>query len=73
MIGDRAGVAMLREKYRTAMEESPFRDAFRVIAGEASGGDVRQLAGQVAQIGDLQSFMAGYRQKIAGQNLSAIN
>jgi hypothetical protein len=57
------------------MEASPFRDAFRVISGGgvASSGDIRQLAGKVAQVADLQGFMASYRERLAKQKLSAIN
>jgi hypothetical protein len=72
---DRPGIAKLAAAYGTAMEASPFRDAFRVIAGgsAASSGDIRQLAGKVAQVGDLQGFMASYRDRLAKQKLSAIN
>jgi hypothetical protein len=72
---DRLGIAKLAATYGAAMETSPFRDAFRVIAGgsAASSGDIRQLAGKVAQVGDLQGFMASYRDRLAKQKLSAIN
>jgi hypothetical protein len=72
---DRPGIAKLAATYGAAMETSPFRDAFRVIAGgsAASSGDIRQLAGKVAQVGDLQGFMASYRDRLAKQKLSAIN
>jgi hypothetical protein len=57
------------------MDASPFRDAFRVIAGgsAANSGDIRQLAGQVAQVSELQGFMANYRERLAKEKLSAIN
>lgn len=73
--GDQAGVAQLAATYAVAMEAGPLRDAFRVVTGDPSAakGDIRQLAGKVAQISDLQSFMAGYRQKLSTQKLSAIN
>jgi hypothetical protein len=72
---DQQGVAKLAAAFGTAMEASPFRDAFRVIAGgsTASSGDIRQLAGKVAQVNDLQGFMASYRDRLAKQKLSAIN
>ncbi|HEX3498408.1 MAG TPA: hypothetical protein VHT04_03710 [Stellaceae bacterium] len=72
---DRPGVAKLATIYGAAMEASPFREAFRVIAGgsAASSGDIRQLAGKVAQVSDLQGFMASYRERLAKQKLSAIN
>jgi hypothetical protein len=72
---DRPGIAKLAATYGAAMEASSFRDAFRVIAGgnAASSGDIRQLAGKVAQVSDLQGFMASYRDRLAKQKLSAIN
>ncbi len=75
LAGDQAAIASLASAYGTAMDASPFRDAFRVIAGSgaATAGDIRQLAGKVAQVGDLQGFMASYRERLAKQKLSAIN
>lgn len=72
---DQAGIARLAATYGTAMDTSPFRDAFRVIAGggAAASGDIRQLAGKVAQVSDLQGFMASYRERLAKQKLSAMN
>ena len=72
---DQPGIARLAATYGTAMDASPFRDAFRVIAGgsAATSGDIRQLAGKVAQVSDLQGFMASYRDRLAKQKLSAIN
>ena len=75
LAGDQAGIARLAATYGLAMDASPFRDAFRVIAsgGAAPSGDIRQLAGKVAQVADLQGFMASYRERLAKQKLSAIN
>jgi tetratricopeptide (TPR) repeat protein len=75
LAGDQAGIARLAATYGLAMDASPFRDAFRVIAsgGTAPSGDIRQLAGKVAQVADLQGFMASYRERLAKQKLSAIN
>jgi tetratricopeptide (TPR) repeat protein len=75
LAGDQPGIAKLAATYGSAMEASSFRDAFRVIAGGGvtSSGDIRQLAGKVAQVADLQGFMASYRERLAKQKLSAIN
>jgi tetratricopeptide (TPR) repeat protein len=72
---DNGGTAALVAKYGEAMGASAYRDAFRVLSGTttAADGDIRQLAGKVAQVGDLQSFMAGYKQRLAGGKLSTIN
>jgi len=71
---DQAGIAELGRRYGPAMDAGPYRDAFRVIAGGTTAkGDIRQLAGKVAQINDLQSFMTDYKQKVQSDRLSAIN
>jgi hypothetical protein len=75
LANDEDGLGTLAERYAAAMEASPYKDAFRVItgAGVPSVGDIRQLADKVAQVADLQGFMAGYRQRLATDKLSAIN
>jgi hypothetical protein len=73
---DQTGLAKLRAAYGQAMGATSFAAAFRVLAGSDdgdAGADPRQLAVKVAQIGELQSFMATYRQKLAGAKLSTIN
>ena len=48
----------------------------RVLAGNDdtdTGGDPGTLASKVAQIGELQSFMSAYKQKLASAKLSSIN
>ncbi|HWK43279.1 MAG TPA: hypothetical protein VNT30_01060 [Stellaceae bacterium] len=72
---DRAGLETWRQKYSAIMDKTPDRDAFRVVAGDP-GDDVvsfRNLASKVAQVGELQSFMTAYRQRLASDKLSAIN
>jgi tetratricopeptide (TPR) repeat protein len=71
---DRAGLEQLRLKYGVPMDKTQFKDDFRILAGNAaSGGNFRTVADKVAQIGDLQSFMTAYRQRLAQDKLSAIN
>ena len=71
---DRAGLDQLRQKYAAPMDKTQFKDDFRILAGNAaSGGNFRTVADKVAQIGDLQSFMTAYRQRLAQDKLSAIN
>jgi hypothetical protein len=71
---DRAGLERLRQTYAAAMDKTQFKDDFRILAGNAaSGGSFKTVADKVAQIGDLQSFMTAYRQRLAQDKLSAIN
>ncbi|HEV2548464.1 MAG TPA: hypothetical protein VGU20_14080 [Stellaceae bacterium] len=74
--GDQKGLDDLRAHYGRAMAATPFADAFRVVAGEpgaAGEGDPRAIANRVAQLGELQSFMASYKERVAKEKLSAIN
>jgi hypothetical protein len=75
LAGDQKGLDDLRAHYGRAMAASPFADAFRVVAGEPGGSesDPRALANRVAQLGELQSFMASYKERLAKEKLSAIN
>jgi tetratricopeptide (TPR) repeat protein len=71
---DRAGLDQLRQRYAAAMDKTPLKDDFRLLAGNMTGGgNFRTLADKVAQLGDLQSFMSVYRQRLTQDKLSAIN
>ncbi|HXZ14750.1 MAG TPA: tetratricopeptide repeat protein, partial [Roseiarcus sp.] len=77
LAGDQLGLSDLRSGYGTAMAATPFADAFHVIAEDpvAGGpdGDPRALANRVAQVGELQSFMNGLKEKVEKDKLSAVN
>jgi tetratricopeptide (TPR) repeat protein len=76
LAGDQKGVDALRASYGKAMTDTPVADAFRIVAGDPGTGgeaDPRALASRVAQVGDLQSFMASYKERLAKDKLSAIN
>jgi hypothetical protein len=72
---DQAGLARLRSAFGPAMRESSAAATFDVLAGgnDAPTGDVATLAGKVAQIGELQSFVASYRQKLASAKVGTTN
>ncbi len=71
---DSKGLDALQWRYAAAMDQTPYRDAFRILAGtgmaETGPGTI---ADRVAQIGDLQSFMTSYKQRLQQDKLSAIN
>ena len=64
---DQAGLGRLRAQYGDAMGSTGFAGAFRVLAGSGAdaNADPRTFASQVAQIGELQNFMASFKQKLA--------
>ncbi len=59
------------------MAATAVADAFNVVAGDgpSTGGasDPRAVASRVAQVGELQSFMANYKERLAKDKLSDIN
>lgn len=71
---DRDGLEQLRQRYAAAMDKTQFKEDFRMLAGAQAGtGKFKTLADKVAQLGDLQSFMTAYRQRLNQDKLSAIN
>jgi tetratricopeptide (TPR) repeat protein len=74
--GDQAGLQKLRDAWAKPMAATPMADAFDVVAGDTGGdkdADPRAIARRIAQIGELQSFMASQRSRLATEKLSAIN
>lgn len=64
--GNQRAINRLRKDFGPGMDESPFRDAFRLIAGAQSLGlvDYRTIGGKVAQAENFQGFMAAYRERL---------
>ncbi|HUH84440.1 MAG TPA: hypothetical protein VLX85_07505 [Stellaceae bacterium] len=77
LAGDQLSLSDLRSGYGKAMAATPLADAFHVIAeapvAGGNDGDPRALANRVAQVGELQSFMAGLKEKVEKDKLSAVN
>jgi hypothetical protein len=76
LAGDQLGLSDLRSGYGKAMAATPFADAFRVVADDPTAvaeGDPRTVANRVAQVSELQSFIAGLKEKVAKDKLSAVN
>jgi tetratricopeptide (TPR) repeat protein len=66
---NKPALAKLRSGFGAAMAGSRYGDAFRVLVGNGApqaGGGPDVIAKQVAQIGELQSFMSATKQKLAG-------
>jgi len=60
------------------MSATPLATAFRIVAGDTSGGSDRDsdpvsIAKRVAQLPELQSFMASLKERVAKEKLSDIN
>jgi hypothetical protein len=72
---DTAGLDRIRGLYAQRLAGAPEADAFRVLTNRVDKDDTefRELAGSIAGINQLEAFMAGYRAKLKGSQLSAIN
>ncbi|MZR30796.1 hypothetical protein [Sneathiella litorea] len=63
---DKAGIRNLRQKYIDQMEGTADQAAFDLITkqNDPSETDFRERATVIAEVGKLESFMAGYREKL---------
>jgi hypothetical protein len=74
--GNQDGLDKLRKDWGPAIAGTQTAQAFNLItedanAGIAGGGNAADMAARIAEIGNLQSFMAAYRKRLAGDGLSA--
>jgi len=74
--GNQDGLDKLRNDWGPAIAGTQTAQAFNLItedanAGVAGGGTAADIATRVAEIGNLQSFMAAYRKRLASDGLNA--
>lgn len=73
---DRRALEQLRNQWTERMKGSAEADAFQVITAAVDPADadgIRQRTSAIAQINQLESFMASYRDKLSRGGVSAIN
>jgi len=75
LAGDDTASARLRGDYGSAMDDTPFKDAFRLIATPNATGlvDFRSVAGKVETVSNFRSFMDSYKQRLKEGKLSQLN
>lgn len=73
--GNDRGLLKLREDYRAAMIEAEFGDAFTLIATPEQFGLIEydSIAARVQVAENFRDFMASYKERLAGGDLSSIN
>ncbi|NQU58700.1 MAG: tetratricopeptide repeat protein, partial [Rhodospirillales bacterium] len=73
--GNERGIDRLRRDYSEAMNNTQFRDAFRLIASPHTLGLISfaSIAGKVMDVENFQSFMDAYQERLKQRKLSAIN
>jgi tetratricopeptide (TPR) repeat protein len=66
--GDEAGTTRLRDRFGAAMGRSPYAEVFRVLTADRAGAtpDIASIAARVSSLAPFESFMQGYRQRLAG-------
>jgi tetratricopeptide (TPR) repeat protein len=73
--GNERGIDRLRLDYGEAMDDSRFRDAFRLIASPDTLGLISytSIAGKVTDVKNFQTFMSAYQERLKARKLSEIN
>lgn len=73
--GNERGTAKLRQDYMGAMDNTPYKDAFRLISRPPAEGliDYQTIAGRVSEATNFQAFLNAYRAKLNQGKLSGIN
>ncbi|WP_157089306.1 tetratricopeptide repeat protein [Oceanibaculum pacificum] len=68
-------VALIRQNYAQSMDNTPYREAFRLITNTTSGdlADLQTLTQRFQEVQRFQSFLSNYREKLKNSQLSAIN
>jgi hypothetical protein len=74
--GNQDGIDKLRKDWGPDIAGTQTAQAFNLItedpdSGTAGGGSAADVAARIAEIGNLQSFMSAYRQRLASDGLSA--
>ncbi len=74
LAGDEATSARLRDDYGSAMDNTPFKDAFRLIASADSKGlvDFRSVASKVKTVSNFKNFMESYKNRLKEGKLSQL-
>ncbi|MBE0529703.1 MAG: tetratricopeptide repeat protein, partial [Rhodospirillales bacterium] len=72
--GNERGLSRTRTDFGPLMAESPYADAFRLIASPSETGliDYQTVAGKVKEAENFQSFMADYRDRLKTNKLSEL-
>lgn len=76
LANDRRALEQLRNQWTDRLKGSAEADAFQVITASVDPADadgIRQRTSAIAQVSQLESFMASYRDKLSRGGVSAIN
>jgi tetratricopeptide (TPR) repeat protein len=73
--GNQRGLSRLRQEYEAAMNATPLKDAFGLIASPDNVGlvDYRNIASKVKEVTDFGTYLAEYRERLKSGQLSRMN
>ncbi|MBB4266730.1 tetratricopeptide repeat protein [Roseospira visakhapatnamensis] len=75
LAGDETGVSLLRRRYMSSLEGTPFEDAFDLVTASPEDGliDIASVGGKIRQAERFRDYLTAYRDKLREERLSAIN
>ncbi|MBI1778643.1 MAG: tetratricopeptide repeat protein [Proteobacteria bacterium] len=75
MANDQATLATVRQRFASAMERGPLREAFGLITNPSEGAlnDFTTITRRFQELDRYQSFLSSYRERLKNEQLSAIN
>jgi hypothetical protein len=75
LAGDETAVSLLRQRYLSVLEGTPFRDAFDLVTATPEAGliDIASVGGKIRQAEKFRSYLTAYRDRLREDRLSAIN
>ena len=73
MIDDRGGLLRLGTNYKETMAQEPHRATFTLLVGDLEPGRIKTIAEELAQVEQVEAFLANYRKRLQQVNLSQLN
>ncbi len=73
MIDDRGELLRLGTNYKEAMAQGPHRETFTLLVGDLEPGRIKTIAEELAQVEQVEAFLASYRKRLQQVNLSQLN
>lgn len=75
LAGDQVGLNQVRARFGSLMADTPDAAPFKILTSDIARMDVefRKLAGEIASVSNLETFMSNYREKTEGQTKDAEN
>ena len=73
LAGNRKALRQLKARYGAAMAGTPQGESFSLLTSDFRRPDVTAIAEELAGVERIQTFLAGYKARIAEAGLSGVN